>query len=53
MYDNRNQLVGELLLSDVLLNNNATILQEKYELLLNGMLKQKIAYASPMYSSQV
>lgn len=53
MYDNHGRWVDELTLSDVLLNNNATILQESYDVLLNGMLKQKMAYASPMYTTQV
>ncbi|XP_055302477.1 peroxidase-like [Sitodiplosis mosellana] len=53
MIDNRNQLVGHLFLSDVLLNGNATILQDKYDDLLNGMLKQTIAYVSPMHTPQI
>lgn len=53
MIDNDGRWVDELILSDVFLNDNATILQESYDVLLNGMLKQKMAYASPMYTPQV
>lgn len=52
LVDNNNRLVGEFRLSDVLFRN-ATILQDKYDVLLNGMLKQAIDFAHPMYTPEV
>lgn len=52
MFDKKNQLVGELVLSDILFTK-ATILEEVYDNLLDGMLKQEMVYESPMYTPQV
>lgn len=52
MIDYSNRPVGELVLSDVLFTK-ATILQERYDDLLNGMLNQTIDYVNPMYTPEV
>lgn len=52
MFDNNNQFVGELILTDYIFRNTS-ILQERYDDLLNGMLKQTIDYVSPMYNTEV